>query len=470
LKLTSAIQESLIALLCYDDSTRGAKFVRALVPLSLYDIYYREIAEAAVEYIEKYKSPPGEHTLDIISILKTRMPDKADIFDQILYSLEQTKDGVNREYVINEAKAFIKYQKLKQGMTVALEHLQKNDRDGLVDAEKALNESLTGVIDLFNPGLLLNDTAKSLSFLNTDYSAFTTGIKELDARGLGPARKRLNVFMAIPGRGKSWWLVNLAKWALLHRLRVVYVTLELSEEEVSQRCMQALFSVSKRDEIHEHQVFESDELGRFVSMEPEAIAGRPHLQDPGIRKFLCNRVEGLGGKPPVIIREFPTGSLTVAELDVYLDSLEAALGFIPDLLLVDYADLMRIDSKYFRFDLGKIYKDLRGIAMKRNIGVATVSQSNREGGRVRVITEQHVGDDFSKIATADVVISYNQTIDEHDLGLARLFVVKGRTDRDKFTVLISQAYGLGQFCLESTRMVSSYWDYFRTDKDKEKHG
>jgi len=56
------------------------------------------------------------------------------------------------------------------------------------------------------------------------------------------------------------------------------------------------------------------------------------------------------------------------------------------------------------------------------------------------------------------VISYNQTQDEHDLSLARLFVIKGRTEQDKFEVLISQAYGLGQFVIDSVGKISSYWN------------
>ena len=81
------------------------------------------------------------------------------------------------------------------------------------------------------------------------------------------------------------------------------------------------------------------------------------------------------------------------------------------------------------------------------------------GEGARVLGGRHVAGDFSILGTADVYITYNQTDEEHELGLARLYVQKGRTDQDRFTLLISQCYPIGQFCMESTLMhnSSAYW-------------
>ena len=86
-----------------------------------------------------------------------------------------------------------------------------------------------------------------------------------------------------------------------------------------------------------------------------------------------------------------------------------------------------------------------------------VHQSNRAGAGSAKVTDVHVGEDFSVVQTVDKSITYSQTEQEKKLNLARLYVSKNRNDEDKFTVLISQAYGIGQFCLESTMMHSKYW-------------
>lgn len=459
----------MVAILCYDEGIGGARFVRGLMPAEVFDPYYREIVTDVHAYIDKYEKPPKDHTLDIVDALKARAPDKADIFEQLFNSIEEIFEGLNVEYMVGQAKAFAQHQKLKAGITEALDELSSNDEAGTAQAAKALSEALEGSLDLFHPGLNVFDTTDSLGFLDiTEQQYFTTGIPEFDKRGLAPTRKRLHIFTALPGRGKSWWLVNLVKQAVLHKKSVVYVTLELSEHEVSQRVMQCLFSVAKRNSVQYMQEFESDELGRFTGMEPFEIKDRPTLADNDIREVLEGKVRPFQERPPIIIRQFPTGSITIRDLDAYLDSLEVSRSFVPDLLIVDYADLMNIETQNYRHALGKLYKDLRGIAVKRNIAVATASQSNREGSGATTITEKHIAEDFSKVGTTDYLITYNQTQDEKNLGLARLFVAKGRTDEDKFTVLISQAYGLGQFVLDSARMSSGpYWDSIKQAADDE---
>jgi hypothetical protein len=108
------------------------------------------------------------------------------------------------------------------------------------------------------------------------------------------------------------------------------------------------------------------------------------------------------------------------------------------LLLIDYADLMKTSSENRRVDLGEIYKQLRGMAMERNIAIATVTQSNREGVRAKQLTEANIGEDWSKMQTSDVMLSYNQSEQE---GL-----------------LITQNYKAGQFCLQSAGCTQQYYD------------
>ena len=130
-------------------------------------------------------------------------------------------------------------------------------------------------------------------------------------------------------------------------------------------------------------------------------------------------------------------------------------------MILDYADLLKVDPKNYRIELGALYQELRGLAVERNMMLATASQANREGAGARVVLDTHTAEDFSKIGTADFAITYSQTQAEKQLGLARLFVSKARTDEDRFMILITQAYATGQFCLDSIRMVDSYRDIIR---------
>lgn len=451
--LTGAIQEGLLAVLCFDQEK--GPIVKSTIDPNYFDIYYRPIVRRAHEYWEQYQVPPNEHLIDIIEELSHEQPKNADVLHRIYDSLMQTRESLNPDYLLDRATTFVRQQRLKDGIMRAVEFVQEGNLD---EAEGVLNQSMIGVHALFDPGVKLTDVDRSLAFLTEQVDAFPTGILALDRRGLGPTRKELHLFMAPPKRGKTWWLVHLGKHALMHHKRVVHITLEMSESKTCQRYIQTLFSVSKRKEDHIRIAFEEDDTGRLTGFKQVKVPKRPAFTDRKIRQVILDRLDRAMSPFSLVVKQFPTGGLTMGALAAYLDTLEAAQRFIPDLLLLDYVDLMDIDPATYRLSLGALYKELRGLAVKRNIAIATASQVNRAGAKARLVTDIHAGEDYSKVATSDTVITYNQTDDERALGLARLFVAAGRSDEDRFLILISQRYALGQFCMASTRMASKYWD------------
>lgn len=473
MELTGAIQEALLAILCFDDSPRGAKMVRAIIPATTYDVYFKDIAAAAIKYIDKYEKAPGEHTLDLIDTLKSRQPDLAKIYDRLYKSILTTKDGVNVEYVLNQARLFSRKQSLKAGIAQALNVLEASDtEEGLNEAESFLEKARKTNIDLFNPGILLTDAPRSLAFLDQEQEAFSIGIKEIDEAMLGPARKQLFLWQALYGKGKTWAMCHSVKHLIRQRKRVAWVSLEMSEEKVAQRFMMSLFSCSKRNLPFHRMKFVTDDMGRFIDMKQLTIKERPSFQQKDIRGWLGKQLDLLKThSAPLYIRQFPTGSLSVKEMEGWLDGLEGACGFIPDAVVVDYPELMDIDPKHQIEASAKLMADLRGVGIKRNCAMIGAAQGNRtaEAAKKGVQGGQHVAGSFAKYATADTVVTYNQTDSEHELGLGRLFVAKGREEKDRFTILISQAYGIGQFCLDSALMGSSrdYWSHIDEEGEAE---
>ncbi|MBE3041550.1 hypothetical protein IMZ48_03015 [Candidatus Bathyarchaeota archaeon] len=427
------------------------------------------MAEAAVAYWDQYKVPPAEHMLDLVEDLCYKREKDTDGFQRIYQSMLESRDGLNSEYLLSVAGQFSKQQAIKAAVVSAAERIEAED---LVGAEEALLSATKVSISSFAPGVLLADPRQSLAFLEREQEPVVpTGVKELDALNLGPGRKELSLFIAPPKRGKSWWLVNLGKQAILARQKVLHITLEMGEEQVCQRYCQALFSISRRRAKMEYTIFSTDRLGRLKTLDVKKVGRRPALTDLKIRESLRRSLRKLTRRAALYVKQFPTGSLKVKDLEAYLDMLERSCNFIPDLILLDYADLMYLDTVNYRHDLGRLYINLRGLAVSRNIALATASQTNRAGSIARVVTDYHVGEDYSKFQTADCSISYNQTEDERALGLARLYVAGARKDEDRFAVAISQNYAYGQFCLDSVRMRPTYWDLIpEVDSEEQDEG
>lgn len=453
-RMSGALQENVLTVLCFRQDV--AKAIRPALDPSLFESrIFQDIASQAIAFLDQYGACIGEHLPDVFEgVLQGDDSRKAALYKRTFDALHASAAGVNAEYVQSQLSKFVHLQGLKKAILEAVDEIEA----GRVDkAEVVLESGLKKRSVSFDAGTFLADTSKSLQFLNTEDDGFPMGIEALDREGVMPARKTLFLFIAPAKKGKSWFLTHVGKFALLQRLRVLVVTLEMSEERYAQRFVQSLFSISKREALVALPKIRRDEHGHFVGIDTARLE-RPTLADPGIRKYIEDSItEKLGNKPPLVIKAFPTGALTVTQYKAYLDTLERLHNFVPDVVLFDYPDLMQVDSDKLRVSLSSVFKELRGVAVERNHALVAPTQGNRESATARTTSDVHVAEDYSKIATADVVVTYSQTAEEKRLGLARLFVSNARNDADKFQVLVSQAYAVGQFALDSVRMGGDYW-------------
>jgi replicative DNA helicase len=466
--LLGSLSENLLCLLSYH--TEQAKIIRGTVDVNLFGGPYRIIAQRVYDYLDSFKKAPEDHLADILADkLEGKTEREQELYADIIRSINITSKSINVEYVMSQLETFVRRQSLRTMLVGLHQTLQRDTEDALDEAEKLVAQSNKVQLSLFDPGTRLGDAKRALKFLQASEASFPTGIPELDKRGFGPTRKELWLGIGNTKAGKTWMLIQLAKMALLNKLRVCHISLEMSEERCSQRYFQALFAMSKRREVLRGTKFKRDSLGRISGFTDLRTMPRIALSDPDVEQ----KLEKLIGKwslrllNNILIKQFPTGSLTTKELGAYLDNLESSAKFTPDLLIVDYPDLMRVPKDNYRLGIDEIYKDLRGIAVSRNCGVAVVSQSHRGSAKAKQVGAENVAEAYSKIAHADTIITYTQTEAERTLGLARLHVAGGRNDSDKITIIISQRYGTGTFVLESNIMTGNYWEYIPNERPED---
>lgn len=456
--LLGSLQEDVLVLVIFDNER--APIIRGVVDLSLYGGPYRIIASRAYDYIDRFKRAPGIHLPNLLSDkLEGNNPREAALYTEILDSLNAAQTSVNPPYILSQIETFIKRQSLRSIAIDLAKALQRDTEASLEEAEHLLASANRSTLSVFDPGIRLSDKKRALGFLDISNTALPTGIPELDRRGFGPVRGELWLLIANSSAGKSWGLTQLAKMALMTRARVLHITLEMSADRCAQRYFQTLFAISKRKEVFQSIKFKRDDLGRIEGLEGVQITPKLGFDDPNIRQKLEAKIDKWSQRllDNIYIKQFPTGNLTINQLKAYLDNLEATEHFLPDLLIVDYPDLFRLDKDNFRLALDEVFKDLRGIAVARNIAVAAVSQSHRGAAKAKQVGMDNVAEAYSKIAHSDVVLTYSQTGAEKKLGLARLYVAKGRNDSDKFVIVISQQYGIGNFVMDSNIMSGGYW-------------
>ena len=453
-RMSGVLQENVLTVLCFD--TESAKSIRAAVTPDLFESrVFQEIASHALTFLDQYGEAVRDHLPDLIEDrLNDKDGKKAALYKRTLDNLWAARDGINSQFVVTQIKKFVHEQTLKVSILKAVDHLEAGRID---EAEVVLEEGLNAQVTSFDIGTSFMDTSKSLAFFDKVDDGIPTGIVELDKAGIMPSPGTQFTFVAPAKKGKSWFLTHLGKMGVLQRKKTLIITLEMSEAQYSQRMVQALFSVSKRQARIAVPKFRCDERGTFVGVDFED-AERPVLGDAGVRAMIEKNIsQKFKNRLPLIIKSFPTGTLTVNQYKSYLDQLERLHKFVPDLVLFDYPDLMQLDAANKRVETGEVFKQLRGVAVERNHALVNPTQGNRASAESRTTLDTHVAEDYSKIATSDTVVTYSQTVEEKRMGLARLYVANARADEDKFTVLITQAYGIGQFALDSRRMSNDYW-------------
>lgn len=233
--------------------------------------------------------------------------------------------------------------------------------------------------------------------------------------GLG--KKELAMVVAPPGVGKSLYLVNQSVRSLVDGKKVLYISLEMSEDKIAQR-------------------FDS-----VMTLVPQA-----RIKDSSGKLTVKERLEMFQENFPgsrLMIKEFPSTIASVNTLRSLLVQLKNYEDFVPDVLVIDYLELLRPlrDNQHEYQAQQRTAEEVRGLAMEGNLLCWTATQTNRLGRTVNVITDTELGDSYGKIRTCDFAISLNQTEEEFDNGKMRAFVIKSRNGRPRFIVPMAINYG-----------------------------
>ena len=199
----------------------------------------------------------------------------------------------------------------------------------------------------------------------------------------GICDKTLNVLMAGPGVGKTLAMCHFAASYLSQGKNVLYVTLEMAEERISERIDANLLNVSLNDLYDLPKV----------------------LYDSKIQKLRDKTV----GK--LIVKEFPTAQAGVGHFRHLFNELNLKKSFVPDILIVDYINICtssrfkpgaNINSYTY---IKSIAEEMRGFAIERNVPVLTATQVNREGYGSSDIGMENTAESFGLPATADLFLA-----------------------------------------------------------------
>lgn len=428
---------------------------------------YQTIIDWCIDYYRKYEDTPKNTLLDIFESKKIELDE--DLSD----SIEKTLNYLTK--VIKDSESFnsgyhldniVKYFKIR-----SLEQLKNDINTAIIDndSEKAENIITKYKRIEINTGAgidILRDENKIIEiFENEDENlfsipgAFGKAMKNMyrgDLIGIGAPMKR----------GKTWMLMYFAIMGMLSQLKVLYWTLEMKDKIMLKRIWQSITGTCKNDlDIYELLSFEDNNLV-MKDRKSEKIDLKKIL---GVNKKLQNQIRKGGFK----LLDTTTGGLNVNQMSITLENLEYYENYTPDIIIVDYADILEpepFSSKEERHKINGSWVALKRLAQKRNCLIFTASQMGRQTFK-RDAGVDDVAEDIRKFAHVSHWLNLNQNSTEKKHGLMRVNVSGRHDDFTDGDVLIIQDLKTGRPVVDSrfVKDVKNYDVYGKEKKEDEKN-
>lgn len=456
--LPDSLQEVILAVLALDE--RCGPIVAAQVRAEYFDGQLRDAAAAILRYYARWRRAPGEAQLPAV-LSAGRDAQQASSMRQLAEQIVAQGTSLNAGYVVTRTTEWVRSRRLLAAVDAAADRFLDGEDEGVVpEVEAILRGALDSPRSGLDAGMWLNDVRRGMTFLDRAREGYKLGIGPLDDAGIGLFPGEMLLYLAPKNSGKSWFCVHCGRRALLQGAKVVHVTLEMSDVKVVGRYYQSITGAAWKGDDYVLATLEFDDLERLAGWTTKRVRPKMSFSSPGARKWLRSRVEKWGTKlGRLVVKEYPSGSLNMTELRGYLDYLAAAHNFVPHVLIVDYPDLMSLDRRNYRLDMGRLYVELRGLGQERSMAVVAPTQGNRESLSAKHVSASMTSEDVSKNFTADTILTYSQTEKgELQRGLARLKVEYARDAERGQTILMTQSYATGQYCLQAALMRRAHWD------------
>ena len=282
----------------------------------------------------------------------------------------------NYNWLMDEFENFSRHKGLERAILQSADLLEKGDYGPV---EKLIKDAIQISLNKDMGTDYFEDPRARLSKLKDGNGQISTGWPSIDRKLYGGFnRGELNIFCAGSGGGKSLFLANMGvNWALAG-LNVLYLTFELSEGLVAMRLDSMTTGIGTRE------IFKN-------------------IDDVELKVKMIGKQAG-----NLQVKYMPSGK-NCNDIRAYLKEYQVKKGVKPDVLLIDYLDLMMpLSVKVSPSDLfvkdKYVSEEIRNLAMETQCVTVTASQLNRAAVEEIEFDHSHISGGLSKIMTADNVI------------------------------------------------------------------
>ncbi|HIK66509.1 MAG TPA: DNA primase [Flavobacteriales bacterium] len=367
---------------------------------------HNKLFEIIVKFVAAHNKLPTSKILEL-ELAKQTLPQ-----DQItsLFELVQeitTKSDVDIDYLLSETEAWCKdralYLAIMESITIIDGNHQTLTEGSIPDI---MTDALSVSFDKSVGHDYIDDADERFEYYNRIEEKLPFDLEYFNriTKG-GLSKKTLNVCLAGVGVGKSLFMCHMAASALAAGKNVVYITMEMAEEQIAKRIDANLFDVP---------------MDSLETMTNTVYSSKI--------KRIKNKSTG-----KLIIKEYPTAAANAGHFRALFNELKLKKNFTPDLIFVDYLNICGssrmkgLGNSINTYSLVKsIAEEIRGLAIEFAVPIMTATQTTRSGYSNTDVGLDDTAESFGLPATADLMFAL---ISSEELEELDQFMVKQLKNR-----------------------------------------
>lgn len=340
------------------------------------------------DFILKYNVSPTPESLRIeIESLPVREEVIKNIRD-FIDTASQSKEPSNEEWLIDSTEKFCQEKAIYLAIMKSIDILNNKGAQTKGAIPQLLSDALAVTFDANVGHSYTEDYEKRFEYYHKKDERLSFDLEFFNkiTKG-GLPSKTLSVCMSGTGGGKSLYMCHVAAACLNQGRNVLYITLELAEEEVAKRIDANLLNLTFDD-----------------------LMTLP-------KDLYVKRVENVKSKTDgkIIIKEYPTASASTIHFKALLNELNLKKSFKPDIIFIDYLNICSsarikpgngVNSYTY---IKSIAEELRGLAVEFDVPLVTATQVNRTGFVSSDVGLEDTSESFGLPATADFMFALINT-------------------------------------------------------------
>lgn len=442
------------------------------------------VCQWCLDYYAKYEKAIGEKIRELFEDWQNESPDEEQVqyIDGLLNNLSdefEHGDKFNALYLYDKALVYFKKKSYKIMAEEVMSCITNNDLDGAEFAISNFNRVEDAIKNGIDP--IGNEDAIRRAFEDAQEPLFKVTGKLGNLINEQLTRDSLVGFMGPEKRGKTWWLMYFAMQAHKSRCNVAFFQVgDMTEQQMIRRMAISLSGVSDRPRYCKN--VEMPVMDCINNQEGCCTNKRRQISIDDPRYKPCNECHKnkeksfrgtvfkvkMGDVTPLTWRSavrknreylkksrgkffklatYPNGEMNVFKIAKQLETWEKEEGFIADVIVIDYADILAPEPKIdIKERHNETWKALRKLSQVKHGCVITATQTNRASYKVKYLQPEHVSEDKRKLAHATAIYALNQLPEEKKQGIMRISpIVVREGDFDvEYNVFVGQSIQTGR--------------------------